>query len=104
MLLMFLIMFYDRHISQRIGCIFSSCNFSITIWNYLQIQWEGGHSFKQVFVQARSRFNKTFFVEVVILASWHIWKQRNEAIFQNVMPSFRSRKRGFIYDITLQYA
>ena len=43
--------------------------FNTPVWNYLHIQWENGDSFEQVFKQARVKFDKPFFPEVVILAS-----------------------------------
>jgi hypothetical protein len=42
-----------------------------------------------------------FFTEVVILATWHIWNQRNGMIFQQTRPSFRSWKREFINGLSL---
>jgi hypothetical protein len=42
-----------------------------------------------------------FFTEVVILALWHIWKQRNEAIFQDILPTFRGWKIRFIHEATM---
>lgn len=81
--------------------LFFHCNFSVRVWTYLQIEWEPGDSFHQVFDAARRKFGKPFFAEVVILACWHIWKQRNEAIFQKVMPSFRGWRARFIHEATL---
>jgi hypothetical protein len=43
-----------------------------------------------------------FFTEVVILTAWHIWKQRNEAIFQNIQPSFSAWTRCFVHEVTLR--
>ena len=77
------------------------CNFSIRIWNYLQVEWQPDSNFEGVFHRTRRRFDKPFFTEVVILAAWHIWKHRNAAIFQNVMPTFRSWRGAFIHDATL---
>jgi hypothetical protein len=49
---------------------------------------------------ARREFAKPFFFEIVILACWHIWKQRNAAIFHRVLPSFQAWRAAFISDIT----
>jgi Fe-S cluster biosynthesis and repair protein YggX len=53
------------------------------------------------FIHARKEFGKPFFTEVVILAAWHIWKQRNGMIFQHTRLSFRSWKRDFIHEISM---
>ena len=89
------------HVVEDWTHLFFTCNFSIRIWNYLQIEWQEDNTFEGVFHRTRRRFDKPFFTEVVVLASWHIWKQRNEAIFQGVMPTFRGWKRAFIHDATL---
>ena len=81
--------------------LFFTCLFSARIWTYLQVDWVHGNSFEQVFFMAKRSFRQPFFTEVVILAAWNIWKQRNEAVFQNVLPSFRGWKRGFLHDITM---
>jgi hypothetical protein len=89
------------HITEDWTHLFFKCPFSIRIWNYLQIQWEDGNSFQEVFSKAMRSFNQPFFTEVVILACWHIWKQRNEAIFQQILPSFRAWRSRFIHEATL---
>ena len=81
--------------------LFFQCNFSQRIWNYLQIDWPQGQDLQVVIDQARVSFSKPFFMEVVILACWHIWKQRNGWIFENVRPSFNSWKRNIIHDISM---
>jgi hypothetical protein len=73
----------------------------VRVWNYLQVEWEPGDTFEEIFFVAWKKFNKPFFSKVVMLAAWHIWKQRNEAIFQNILPSFRQWRRCFILDISL---
>jgi hypothetical protein len=51
--------------------------------------------------EARRRFNKFFFTEVVSLACWNIWKIRNAKIFENVQPRFATWRSNFIHDISL---
>ena len=78
--------------------LFFDCNFSHRIWTYLQIDWEPADTLEEIFITARRKFNKPFFMEIVLLAAWHIWKQRNEAIFQRILPSFRGWRRRFIHE------
>jgi hypothetical protein len=49
----------------------------------------------------RAEFNKPFFMEVVVLACWSIWKQRNGKFFEAETPTFRGWKRVFIHDISM---
>jgi hypothetical protein len=45
------------------------------------VDWSQGDTIEDMFFQARKEFAKPFFAEVVILACWHIWKQRNNKFF-----------------------
>jgi hypothetical protein len=81
--------------------LFFDCNFSRRIWNYLQIEWTQHDTIEEMFIAARKVFSKPFFTEVIILACWHIWKQRNGAIFENIRPSFVSWKRQFVHEASL---
>jgi hypothetical protein len=89
------------HVTEDWMHLFFHCNFSIRIWNYLQIEWEPGPTLEVIVTAAMRKFNKPFFSEVVIIALWHIWKQRNDVIFQGIMPSFRGWKSRFVLDLSL---
>ena len=81
--------------------LFFNCNFSIRIWNYLQINWVGGSDIQSTVAAAKRDFGKPFFMEVMILACWHIWKLRNGKKFQHERPTFAKWKCNFIHDISL---
>jgi hypothetical protein len=81
--------------------LFFECVFSMRVWNYLQIDWSVGDTIEEKFIHARKEFGKPFFTEVVILAAWHIWKQRNGLIFQHTRPSFRAWRRDFIHEVSM---
>jgi hypothetical protein len=81
--------------------LFFTCNFSHRIWNYLQIDWSRGADLQTAVAEARRGFAKPFFMEVMITACWHIWKQRNGRIFENERPTFARWKCNFVHDITL---
>ena len=48
--------------------LFFNCNFSVRIWNYLQIDWSAGNSMSDLVIQARRSFDKPFFTEVAFIA------------------------------------
>lgn len=81
--------------------LFFNCNFSIRIWNYLQIIWGTGCCMAQSAEYARRIFKHSFFTEVASLACWHIWKVRNAKVFDQVQPIFAAWRRNFIHDISL---
>lgn len=56
---------------------------------------------KRMLVLARLRFQKKGFLEICFIACWHISKQRNGKIFQNIDPSFDSWWNSFKHEILL---
>jgi hypothetical protein len=80
---------------------FFHCRFSERIWNYLQITWVQLNTMEDIVRHAKRDFNKPFFFEVIFIACWNIWKQRNNAVFERVLPTSKAWKGAFIHDITL---
>jgi hypothetical protein len=80
--------------------LFFNCQFSTRIWNYLQISWLPGTNY-EVLRRAKQSFNGPCFSEVVIIACWSIWKQRNGLIFKAIKPTFRGWKTCFVHQVTL---
>jgi hypothetical protein len=81
--------------------LFFQCNFSQRIWCYLQIDWSLSQDLQTAASMARADFGKPFFMEVVIIACWNIWKQRNENFFEAQTPSFKGWKRNFVHDLSM---
>ncbi|KAG0519861.1 hypothetical protein BDA96_08G022900 [Sorghum bicolor] len=52
--------------------------------------------------QAKIQHQNPFFMETFINATWKIWKQRNNYIFDRGRPSFGSWKSSFYEEATLQ--
>ena len=81
--------------------LFFNCNFSVRVWNYLQIDWSAGTSMIELVTQARRSFDRPFFSEVVFIACWHIWIIRNAKVFRNERASFNKWRFAFRHDISL---
>jgi hypothetical protein len=60
-----------------------------------------GDNVQSIVAEAKRDFAKPFFMEVLIMACWNIWKVRNGKIFENQRPSFSKWKAGFMHDMTL---
>jgi hypothetical protein len=56
---------------------------------------------EEIVHSAKAEFNKPFFYEIVMWSCWHIWKQRNGAIFENIRPSLAFWKRQFVHEASL---
>jgi hypothetical protein len=63
------------------GHLFFSCNLSVQIWSYLQIDWSVVGDLQQTAVYARRQFSQPFFTAMVLSACWNIWKIMNGFIF-----------------------
>jgi hypothetical protein len=81
--------------------LFFECNFSMRIWNYLQITWVSNDNLQAVVSAARRSFGHPFFMEVLITACWNIWLIRNAKIFRQERPTFAKWKCKFVHDLTL---
>jgi len=53
-------------------------------------------------IQSKQQHQNPFFMETFIIAAWHIWKQRNNFIFDRGRPSFSSWKNLFSEEAKLQ--
>jgi hypothetical protein len=62
----------------------------------LGIHWDLSLYFFNTIIKAKQECNHPFFMEIFSIAAWEIWKQRNNKIFRNMTPSFRSWKENFI--------
>jgi hypothetical protein len=71
------------------------------VWNYLQFEWVANDDVQLLLDQGRKEFAKPFFMEVLMVACWHIWIIRNGKIFRSERPTFARWKAGFIHDMYL---
>jgi hypothetical protein len=79
-----------------------TCPFSRACWQHLGINWRFDLNFHSMMEEAQDQFNNKFFMDIFIIGSWLIWKQRNAWIFSKIRPSFQGWKLGFIIEAYLQ--
>jgi hypothetical protein len=63
--------------------LFFECDFSKRCWEKIGIQWNNNLSLYPRVAHARQQQNTPFFMEAVVIASWEIWKLRNDRVFND---------------------
>jgi hypothetical protein len=53
---------------------------------------------EEIVLKAKKDFSKPFFIEIILIACWNIWKVRNGVVFGKIVATFRSWKGAFIHD------
>jgi hypothetical protein len=66
-----------------------------------QIHWNTAMPISQHFLEAKTSFAGPCFMEVAVCVAWNIWKERNDFIFNNRLPSFDRWKVRFQSDLML---
>ncbi|GJN28880.1 hypothetical protein PR202_gb17052 [Eleusine coracana subsp. coracana] len=82
--------------------LFFKCSFSTSCWDWLGIHWQVHLNFFDMILEAKHQFQHQFFFEIIIIACWHIWKQRNDKIFERKVPFIDDWRRKFKDECRLQ--
>lgn len=75
--------------------LFFTCSFSSACWNKIGIQWHVNLSFYRMLKTAKDMFQNPFLHGIfIIIAAWHIWKQRKALVFvgKHVMTQIWPRR------------
>jgi hypothetical protein len=68
------------------------CPFSHNCLQVLGMNWQTSGNRLQIFEEGKTRWHKPLFMELFMLASWNIWKQRNKMLFRVLTPLLHPRK------------
>jgi hypothetical protein len=77
------------------------CDFSRSCWNKLQMVWLQHGNRLEIIEQGRATWKNPLYMEITIVASWSIWKERNNKLFNGIDPSIDSWTRRFKQDFAL---
>jgi hypothetical protein len=77
------------------------CPFSQSYRQAIHITWDTTGDGLHLLEEGKTRWCKPLFMEIALLASWNIWKERNRKLFEGVDPSVASWKARLKSDLLL---
>jgi hypothetical protein len=81
--------------------LFLGCPFAIQCWAFINIQVDADLDPFQNLQRFKDQLRVPFFMEIIILMCWSIWKAMNDLIFRQINPSFQLTKQIFLDDLQL---
>jgi hypothetical protein len=80
---------------ETVEHLFFNCPASTSRWFALGIIWHETANIHEKLHIAKQSFMQPFFMEIVMIGAWCIWKERNDFIFNGRIPSVSSWKVAF---------
>ena len=81
----------DRNAPETRTHLFFECRFAQACWHYVcpyfQLQLQSATNYLEAIAMIKDNFHQPFFMEVITLCSWPIWKTLNAQIFNDIRPS-----------------
>ena len=72
--------------------LFFRCNFAKACWNSIGVTSSTSSRPERVVFFIKQQLEVPFFMEIIILMTWSIWRCRNDWIFNNSAPWFPTTK------------
>jgi hypothetical protein len=81
--------------------LFFLCPFSLACWSRLGWTWNPNLDFHQRIQAQKVAVLHPCFMELFLIASWNIWKERNGLIFQGIQLSVQNWLMNLKLDLSL---
>lgn len=85
----------NANVDESLRHLFLDCPFANQCWALVNIQTDEDLSEFQNLENFKVQLGVPFFMEVIVLIRWAIWKARNDLIFRQVMPNIQTTKAFF---------
>jgi hypothetical protein len=104
----------DARIDETVDHLFLSCSFARGCWNKLGVTWDHNLDIPDRILKAIEN-GLVFYPEAILIATWELWKARNDLIFQrhpqtvdrwfsNFRTSATYKQRGLVPTCGLAFA
>lgn len=91
----------NQDCDETLAHLLLDCPFSMQCWGSINIQVQQNSDPFQVLQTFRDQLGVPFFMEIIILMAWAIWKARNDLIFNQVNPTLQQTIRYFNEEMQL---
>lgn len=86
---------------ETIFHLFIRCNFTGACWASIGINMPRHLKIIPLIKWLKRTLNVDFYMDIIILMSWSIWKEMNEWIFQEIDPSIARSRERFFSELTM---
>lgn len=88
-------------VEESLSHLFLECPFAEQCWAIVNIQIDHSLSPFENIQSFKEQLQVPFFIEIIILMSWSIWKARNDLIFWQAAPIILMAKHNFLDEFQL---
>lgn len=90
-----------KRVLEDLEHLFFTCPFARNCWDSVGFSWSLSTQVNPRVLLAARNFRGVCFFEIISSVAWNIWKERNDFIFNSIVPSHVSWKRRTKQDILL---
>lgn len=91
----------NNAVEESLLHLMCTCPFAQTCWAWLNCRISPQSDLYQNIENFRIQLQVPFFMEIIIIMGWSVWKARNRLIFNQVQPAVESTKRAFKSEFAL---
>jgi hypothetical protein len=88
-------------LEETIDHMIFQCPFSMACCQEIPMTWDANGDRLSIISKGEMSWNKSLFMEIFMIASWNIWKERNKLLFEGVAPTISSWKTRVKPDLLL---
>jgi len=91
----------NTSVDESLLHLFLHCPFSISCWAIINIQVDPNLGPFENLMSFRDQLHEPFFMEIIVLMCWVIWKARKDLIFRQINPNIHIAKQCFLDELQM---